>query len=336
MAGISNVTQSIMVLDSEKFYPTRNIWSALTTPFTFGSHCTDNWRVGNVLSQPSDVVPRVTLSIPYACEMPGGQPTHSPGTCLPGFTMVDLTEYRTPTWTTGGARAWGAHCCKENFRSSLGACMSSFTTPLTAYNPERVSGQSISDGDIWFFVTSDSDSRNNSTVISTGVAQMNAMLVYWQESDLEKFDTGYASELAEALLPSNTFAPSVTTTVGTILGLQSETAVPPDRSQLVSATADPKSNSEQADRPPRSGLSTGAKIGIAVGAGIGVVLLFFIGFLLYKRVSILHRKARLDHETVKQNEQPEFVPVKDGDRKDEAYTPLPSSDARWSVFLRKQ
>ncbi|RYO58097.1 hypothetical protein AA0116_g7294 [Alternaria tenuissima] len=250
--------------------------------------------------------------------------------------MIDLTEYRTPTWTTGGVRAWGAHCCKEGFISSLGACMSSFTTPLTAYNPEQVGGETTSDGSVWFFVTSDSDSRNNSTVMSTGVAQMNTMLVYWQESDLEKFDTGYASELAEALLPSNTFAPSVTTTAGTILGSQSGTAVPPDRSQLVSATADPKSNPEQADRPSRSGLSTGVKAGIAVGAGTGVVLLFFIGFLLYKRVSILHRKPRLDHETAKQNEQPEFVPVKDGGNKDEAYTPLPSSDARWSVFLRKQ
>lgn len=214
--------------------------------------------------------------------------------------------------------------------------MSSFTTPLTAYNPEQVGGETTSDGSVWFFVTSDSDSRNNATVISTGVAQMNAMLVYWQESDLEKFDTGYASELAEALLPSNTFAPSVTTMAGTILGSQSGTAVPPDRSQLVSATADPKSNAEQADRPSRSGLSTGVKVGIAVGAGIGVVLFFFIGCLLYKRVSILQRKARLDHETAKQNEQPEFVPVKDGSNKDEAYTPLPSSDARWSVFLRKQ
>jgi hypothetical protein len=214
--------------------------------------------------------------------------------------------------------------------------MSSFTTPLTAYNPEPVGGETTSDGSVWFSVTSDSDSRNNSTVISTGVAQMNAMLVYWQESDLEKFDIGYASELAEALLPSDTFAPSVTTTAGTILGSQSGTAVPPDRSQLVSATADPKSNPEQADRPSRSGLSTGVKAGIAVGAGTGVVLLFFIGFLLYKRVSILHRKPRLDHETAKQNEQPEFVPVKDGGNKDEAYTPLPSSDARWSVFLRKQ
>ena len=111
--------------------------------------------------------------------------------------------------------------------------MSSFNTPLTAYNPEQVGGETTSNGSVWLFVTSDSDSRNNSTVISTGVAQMNAMLVYWQESDLEKFDTGYASELAEALLPSNTFAPSVTTTAGTILGLQSGTAVPPDRSQLV-------------------------------------------------------------------------------------------------------
>ena len=73
-----------------------------------------------------------------------------------------------------------------------------------------------------------------------------------------------------------------------------------------------------------------------MGAGTGVVLLFFIGFLLYKRVSILHRKPRLDHETAKQNEQPEFVPVKEGGNKDKAYTPLPSSDARWSVFLRKQ
>jgi hypothetical protein len=55
--------------------------------------------------------------------------------------------------------------------------MSSFTTPLTAYNPEQVGGETTSDGSVWFFVTSDSDSRNDSTVISTGVAQMNAMLV---------------------------------------------------------------------------------------------------------------------------------------------------------------
>ena len=100
--------------------------------------------------------------------------------------------------------------------------MSSFTTPLTAYNPEQVGVETTSDGSVWFFVTSDSDSRNNSTVISTGVAQMNAILVYWQESDLEKFDTGYASELAEALLPSNTFAPSVTTTGGRYRDLTAE------------------------------------------------------------------------------------------------------------------
>ena len=112
MAGISNVYHNIMVLGSNKFYPTHNVWSALTTSFTFAPHCTDNWRVENVLSQLSDVVPRLTLSMPSTCQLPGGQAIHSPGTCLPGFTMIDLTEYRTPTWTTGGVRAWGAHCCK--------------------------------------------------------------------------------------------------------------------------------------------------------------------------------------------------------------------------------
>jgi hypothetical protein len=58
--------------------------------------------------------------------------------------------------------------------------------------------------------------------------------------------------------------------------------------------------------------------------------------LVYWQESILHRKARLDHETAKQNEQPEFVPVKENEKENEAYTTPTFSSARWSAFLASQ
>jgi len=39
--------------------------------------------------------------------------THSPGTCISGYQMKQIVEFRTPDWTLGGLRAWGAACCRE-------------------------------------------------------------------------------------------------------------------------------------------------------------------------------------------------------------------------------
>jgi hypothetical protein len=54
----------------------------------------------------------LTNPVPTSC-LPGGEPIHSPGTCIISYHMVELVEFRTPGWTLGGRRAWGAVCCRE-------------------------------------------------------------------------------------------------------------------------------------------------------------------------------------------------------------------------------
>ena len=60
----------------------------------------------------------------------------------------------------------------------------------------------------------------------------------------------------------------------------SETATPPNRSQLPSATSN---LGEAVGGSKGSGLSSGAKAGIGVGVGVGTLLVALAGFLLYKR-----------------------------------------------------
>jgi hypothetical protein len=212
--------------------------------------------------------------------------------------------------------------------------VSTFSTPVTGYYGREViyteTLGSFAGGAVTTYTINDLNGRGSSTVISSGFMLMGLMRAYWQDSDLPKFDRDYASSLAEVLLPSNTFTPTATATATDIT---SETASPPDCSQLTSATsaAEPESTREQSAGSSNSGLSIGVKAGISVGAGIGAILLFLAGFILYKRR--LQKKANLDQEAAKQNDQPEFVPVKEKEK--ETYT-LPSSSARWSDILVNQ
>lgn len=124
---------------------------------------------------------------------------------------------------------------------------------------------------------------------------MPAMVVYWQESDLEKFDPEYAATLANHL--SIGFAPTATSDI------TSETATPPNRSKLPSATSN---LGEAIGGSKGSGLSSGSKAGIGVGVGLGTLLVALAGVLLYKR-RVGRREKKLDRNSAIQNQQPKFV-----------------------------
>jgi hypothetical protein len=168
-------------------------------------------------------------------------------------------------------------------------CISVFTTPITAYQLTDVS--TLADGGGF------GGRQGNTTIVNSGTVSMSPMLVYWQESDLSKFDSDYAAILASKF--DIDFTPTATA------DSTSETASPPNRSQPVAATSSAGTNSEKDAGSSNSGLSTGAQAGIGVGAVILAILLCTAGFLLYKKRA--QRKARMDEKTAAQNDQPEYI-----------------------------
>jgi hypothetical protein len=178
-----------------------------------------------------------------------------------------------------------------------GLCTKVFSTSITAYNPVAFTTSSTNSiGETTTYIDSlDRSATDNATILSSGTMTMAAMVVYWQESDLKKFDPEYAATLADHL--SIGFTPTATSDI------TSETATPPNRSQLPSAT----SNLGEAIAGSKgSGLSSGAKAGIGVGVGVGTLLVALAGFLLYKR-RVGRREKKLDRNSAIQNQQPEFV-----------------------------
>jgi hypothetical protein len=178
-----------------------------------------------------------------------------------------------------------------------GLCTKVFSTSITAYNPVAFTTSSTNSiGETTTYIDSlDRSATDNATILSSGTMTMAAMVVYWQESDLEKFDPEYAATLADHL--SIGFTPTATS------GVMSETATPPNRSQLPSATSN---LGEVVGGSKGSGLSSGAKAGIGVGVGVGTLLVAFAGFLFYKR-RVGRREKKLDRNSAIQNQQPEFV-----------------------------
>ena len=316
MAGIEDVYNDIYTVSPGGRWPLTPgeiSWEPLTTPFTYSATCTENWRLDGYDPNPDFL----SLSIPSSCRSSGGQSIHSPGTCLDGYRIANLIEFRTTPDVSGGPRVWAADCCRRylslssqsesvlttdsGFAWSGGTCKSAFSTPVTAYLPKQIPGTTTTSNSATFtFTAFDRDSRDNATVVTSGVMYMDAMLVYCQESDFSNFDRDYASSLAEVLLPSNTFTPTPTSTARFI----AETASPPNRSQYASATAPAQSDSAEATDSSRLALSPGAKAGIGVGVVVGVILLCAGAFLLYRTRA---RTAKLDRKSTLQNEQPEFV-----------------------------
>ena len=156
------------------------------------------------------------------------------------------------------------------------SCRSRFTTPVTATTSPR-------------FVPTAGDMRSTK-VIDVGTQFMDPMFVYWQETDLSKFDPGYAATLAARL--DIDFTPATT----------SETAPSSDRSQSTSATSSADDGGEKSSKPD---LSIGAKAGIGVGIAVAAILMVVAGLVLYRRYA--RKKARLDRKAALQNEQPELV-----------------------------
>ena len=156
------------------------------------------------------------------------------------------------------------------------SCRSRFTTPVTATTSPR-------------FVPTAGDMRSTK-VIDVGTQFMDPMFVYWQETDLSKFDPGYAATLAARL--DIDFTPTAT----------SETAPSSDRSQSTSATS---SANDGGEKSSRLDLSIGAKAGIGVGVAIAVILAVVIGLMLYRRR--VRKQRALDQTLARQNEQPELV-----------------------------
>jgi hypothetical protein len=110
MAGIEDAGYTLYTVQSGEFFPTSdsdNSFPPLTTSFTFASGCVEQWRIVN-----PDFPTEVLNSVPSSC-FPGGRDVNSPGTCLPSYRLVALGEFKTPGWTSGGVRAWGADCCRK-------------------------------------------------------------------------------------------------------------------------------------------------------------------------------------------------------------------------------
>jgi len=168
---------------------------------------------------------------------------------------------------------------------SLYSCISVFTSPITAW-------------DGW--AGDNRDPKTTSTILSSGTARSNYMSIYWMESDLSKFDPEYAATLKEKF--GIGFTPSAT------MAITSETASPPARTQLTSATSSavPGSQGTSGANSSGSGLDTGAKAGVGVGVAIAAILMGVAGFLMYKKR--VQKQRAVQQKFAKQNEQPEFIP----------------------------
>jgi len=116
MAGLETATLTIKTVPPGEFFPTTppgflntSTWEPLTTPFTPPtSVCAYSWFI-NISGDTRTVVDYA----PSKTCWPGAQDTHSPGTVLRDYHIVNVVEYRTPGWTSGGLRVWGAACCRR-------------------------------------------------------------------------------------------------------------------------------------------------------------------------------------------------------------------------------
>jgi hypothetical protein len=329
MAFAPDAGLTIITLPSGDPLPSGDSLPPLTTPFTLPTSCIDHWVPNDARSTNF-----VTNFIPASC-YPDSATIHSPGTCIPGYRMVKLVEYRTVGYSQGGDRMWGAACCKKcvkmhilyetdcggspgsRWPMSSGSniicsdmtldttidapyilCTSSFNTSITEYRPV-LSTLTITqeDGSSYIMTTQDHHAVDNTTILTQGTMEGALFRVYWQASDLSRFDPDYASMFAEKV--NIDFTPTTTEAI------LSPTAMPPSRSQLSSMTPTSQSELVGTEHGSKAGLSTGAKAGIGVGAVIGIILLCSAGFLMYRRH--LQAKTTLNGVSALQNEQPEFV-----------------------------
>lgn len=196
-------------------------------------------------------------------------------------------------------------------------CRGEFTTPMTAYIPRSsfkvftstytVSGTSVSTYSTTSW-TYDYDATTNATVILSGTKAADAVMVWWQASDLPDFEPAYASALASRLKID--FTPTSTPSI------VAQTASPASTSSFPSSTGGASlSSGSDAQSQTSNGLSTGAKAGIVVGAVFGAALLATAAFLIFSW-SRRRRSKNGDGPELEQSsaDDPELVQV---------YSPVP-------------
>jgi hypothetical protein len=153
-------------------------------------------------------------------------------------------------------------------------CVQTFDTAMTAYRYQILTTSTETTNSRATPVTTHiTEGHENSTILTSGTMLADEIVVYWQATDLPKFDSDYASMLARRLNINFTSTPTATLTAA----------------------------SNPADTLNASGLSTGARAGTGVGVAVVVILLCVAGFFLYKE---RHRK---EARTFLKNDQPELV-----------------------------
>jgi len=111
MAGIDDLRYTISTTKIEDLptsgWDTTDSWGPLTTPWTAPSACSTSWALRGYGSDE-----HLTPIVHAAC-LPGASNIHSPGTCYGDYHIVDMIEWRTPDWTSGGSRVFGVACCER-------------------------------------------------------------------------------------------------------------------------------------------------------------------------------------------------------------------------------
>ncbi|KAF1829397.1 hypothetical protein BDW02DRAFT_167909 [Decorospora gaudefroyi] len=271
---------------------------ALTSIFTSKSECAD--KVILVQYGPAADPYQLIQWVPNECFPSASVPTYSPGICPDGYGMVTITEYHPSSSASDYSRLWKASCCPSGMTMTasyeLSYCKGFFENgPITAYRDVfLIMTETISDTSTTEYMIENPDGlTGNMTVLTSATITGEPIVIYWQVSDLSKFDPDYASLLARRL--------DIEITPTAAASLASETARPSSSPFVPSPTSISPSD------PASQRLTTGAKAGIGVGAAVGAVLLSIAAFLLYKRHMRSASETKYHKQTAPQNEQPELV-----------------------------
>ncbi|KAH8710055.1 hypothetical protein GQ44DRAFT_776821 [Phaeosphaeriaceae sp. PMI808] len=260
---------------------------ALLTVFTPPSECSERWVLQHTIDTTYTVYSTRSQSVDWrsnsvwsACHPQSVYPSsYSPGVCPSGYEMGDVTKaiqrHEKGSWTS-----WNAACCQNGLIanrpfSGFASCTGHFTKALRAFmpltlvdendsNPRRYNG-----GYEYEHATKISGtwtSMVNITILTSGSARADGIIIEWQASDLSKFPAPYARSLAQQLgiplTPTRSSITSPTASPGTWTSL------------LLPQQTDPPSLPLPPSPPPN--LSTGAKAGIGIGAIFSAALVLGI------------------------------------------------------------
>lgn len=149
-------------------------------------------------------------------------------------------------------------------------CTASLSTTLTVYRPVTFTD---SEGRTWVY----EEPYVNTTEVSSGWKAVSPLTVFWQSTDLSRFDAAYASALASKLqvkLEVTQTSPMAVTML--------PTASPASTYAVSAPTGTDFGSDMESESTSTSGLSPGVKVGISIGSVCGVAILAAAMFLLHR------------------------------------------------------